>query len=97
MSRSSLELRGGEGVLLGGSCTAGERARPGAVLVNVAGTLNAELGASRNGSLGETSVSSVCMVSSEDGEIPGPAGTASSPGDFLEGVVTNLMTDAAGS
>lgn len=60
----------------------------------------AEVGASREGSLGEAKVSNAWTVSSEDGEIPGPAemeAAGGSTGGFLEGVVTNLITDGVGS
>lgn len=62
--------------------------------------LDADTGASREGSFWETKVSKAWIVSSEDGETLGPvemlAATGSS-GGFLEGVVTNLMTDDVGS
>lgn len=63
-------------------------------------TLDAEVGASREGSFGETNVSNAWIVSSEDGEILGLVeivATTGSTGGFLEGVVTNLMTDGVGS
>lgn len=100
VSTSGCELSGGEGVLLGGSCKGGERDEAGAVLGKVVDTLHTEVGASRKGSFGDTSVSNAWIVSSEDGETAGPLETAAatgSPGGFLEGVVTNLMTDGAGS
>lgn len=68
--------------------------------VNAATTLEAEAGASKEGSLGEAKVSKAWIVSSEDGEIPEPGETAAalgSTGGLLEGVVTNLMTDGVGS
>lgn len=59
-----------------------------------------EVGASREGSLGETNVSNTSIVSSGDGEILGlveKATATASMGGFLAGVVTNLMTDGVGS
>lgn len=100
VSRSGLGLSGGEGVLgVGGSCPEGEADGMGGV-ANAGATLAAEAGASREGSLGEAKVSSACRVSSEGGEMLGPADGAAatgSTGSFLEGVVTNLMTDGVGS
>lgn len=98
VSTSGLGLSGGVGVL-GGSSTEGEAEEMGGV-ANAAVTLAAEAGASREGSLGEAKVSNACRVSSEDGEMLGPTDVAAargSPGSFLEGVVTNLMTDGVGS
>ena len=63
-------------------------------------TLEAEVGASKAGSLGEAKVSNAWIVSSEDGEpvalVEMVAATGSTSG-FLEGVVTNLMTDGVDS
>lgn len=98
VSRSGLGLSGGEGVP-GGSCTGGGADAPGGV-ANAVVTLQAEVGASREGSLGEAKVSNAWRVSSEDGERLGPADSTAatgSTGSFLEGVVTNLMTDGVGS
>lgn len=77
-----------------------ERDEAGAVPGKVVDTLHTEAGASRKGSFGDTSVSNAWIVSSEDGETAGPLETAAATGSlggFLEGVVTNLMTDGAGS
>lgn len=96
---SGLELSGGEGVL-GGSCKDGDMEERGGVVGKAVVALEAEVGASREGSLGEAKVSNAWTVSSEDGEILGPEETAAatgSTGGFLEGVVTNLMTDGVGS
>lgn len=96
VSMSGLELSGGVGVL-GGSWKEGDGT---GVLGNVAGTPQAEAGASKEGSLGEANVSSAWRVSSDDGEILAPVemvAATGSTGGFLEGVVTNLMTDGAGS
>lgn len=98
VSRSGCGLSGGEGVL-GGSCIEGEAEGPGDA-AKVAEPLGAEAGASRAGSLGEAKVSKARRGSSEDGEMPGLADAAAatgSTGSFLEGVVTNLMTDGVGS
>lgn len=98
VSMSGLELSGGEGVL-GGSCR-GDTDETGGVVVKGAVTPDAEVGASKEGSLGEAKVSNAWIVSSEDGEIPGPAemeAAGDSTGGFLEGVVTNLITDGVGS
>lgn len=87
VSMSGLELSGGEGDP-GGSWKEGDGT----------GVLG-KAGASREG---DASVSSAWRVSSEDedGDTPAPAGTGaaagSTGGGFLEGVVTNLMTDGAG-
>lgn len=87
VSMSGWELSGGEGVR-GGSGKEGD------------GTgVQAEAAASREGSLGEANVSSAWRVSSEDGETLAPVemvAATGSTGGFLEGVVTNLMTDGAG-
>lgn len=99
MSISGLQLRCGEGVLAGSfrgttvDRTEGEE-------LKVTATVDAEIRVSREGSLGETNVSNAWMVSSEDGETLGPVETAittGSLGGFLDGVVTNLMTDGVGS
>lgn len=95
---SGLELSGGEGVL-GSSCK-GDMDEIGDGEGKVVVTLEAEAGASREGSLGEASVSNTWRASSEDGEIRGPVkreAATGSTGGFLEGVVTNLMTDGVGS
>lgn len=66
----------------------------------MAAALEAEVGASKEGSLGEAKVSNAWMVSSEDGEIlelVEMVAATGSTGGFLEGVVTNLMTDGVGS
>lgn len=97
VSMSGLGLSGGEGVL-GGSCTEGEAEMGGAAKAGVPPA--AEAGASREGSLGEAKVSNTWSVSSGDGEMLGPpdrAAATGSTGSFLEGVVTNLMTDGVGS
>ena len=98
VSTSGLELSGGEGVLEG-SCR-GDTDETDGVVVKAAVTLDAEVGASREGSLGEAKFSNACIVSSEDGEILGPvemAAARGSTGGFLAGVVTNLITDGVGS
>lgn len=98
MSMSGLELRGGEGVL-GGSFKEGGMDGMGDG-VKLAATLDTEAGASREGSFGETKVSNAWIVSSEDEEIVGSVemvAAMGSMGGFLEGVVTNLMTDGVGS
>lgn len=98
VSMSGLELSGGEGVL-GGSCK-GDTDEIGGVVVKAVVTLDAGAGTSSEGSLGEAKVSNTWIVSSEDGEILGPvemAAARGSTGGFLEGVVTNLITDGAGS
>ena len=95
VSMSALELRGGEGVL-GGSCKGGDEDGIGGVLVKAGVALDA----SREGSFGEAKVSNAWIVSSGDGEIPGPVemvAATGSAGGFLAGVVTNFMTDGVGS
>lgn len=99
MSMSGLELSGGEGVR-GGSFEEGGTGGMGGVGLRLAARMDAEAGASREGSFGETNVSNAWIVSSEDEEIAGPverAAAIGSMGGFLEGVVTNLMTDGVGS
>lgn len=99
VSMSGLELRGGEGVLEG-SCRDGDIDEIGGVVEKVVVTVDAEAGASREGSFGETNVSNAWIVSSDDGEILRPVemvAATGSTGGFLEGVVTNLMTDGVGS
>lgn len=94
MSISGLELNGGEGVLGGGAEGTGE------VGLKVVARMDAEAGASREGSVGGTSVSKAWIVSSEDGEMLGLAEkvmATGSMGGFLAGVVTNLMTVGVGS
>jgi hypothetical protein len=96
---SALELSGGEGVL-GGSFKERGMDGTGGVGVKVVATLDAGVGASKEGSFGETNVSNAWIVSSEDGEILGPVEMVTatgSRGGFLEGVVTNLITDDVGS
>lgn len=98
MSMSGLELKGGEGVL-GGSFKEGGIGGMGGG-VKLAATLDTEAGASREGSFGETNVSSAWIVSSEDEEIAGSVemvAAIGSMGGFFEGVVINLMTDGVGS
>lgn len=99
VSMSGLELGGGEGVLGGSSFKDGDTDETG-MGVKVGVTLEAEGGVSRGGGLGEARVSNAWIVSSEDGEILGPVDrvvAAGSKSGFLEGVVTNLMTEGAGS
>lgn len=99
MSMSGLELNGGEGVL-GGSFRGRGPEGTGEVELKVVARMDAEGGASREGSVGETSVSKAWIVSSEDGEMLGLAEkvmATGSMGGFLAGVVTNLMTDGVGS
>lgn len=98
VSMSGLELSGGEGVP-GASCK-GDPDKLGGAVVKAAVTLDAEVGASREDSLGEAKVSNAWIVSSEDGEMLGPVemvAAKGSTGGFLEGVVTNLITDGVGS
>lgn len=99
VSISGLEPSGGEGVL-GSSFKEGGMDGTGGVGVKMVATLDVEVGDSREGSLGETNVSNAWIVSSEDGEILEPVDMVTatgSMGGFLEGVVTNLMTDGVGS
>lgn len=95
---SGLELRGGEGVW-GGSFKEEGMEGIGGVGVKLATMLDTEAGASREGSFGETKVSNAWIVSSEDKIVGSVEMVAAigSVGDFLEGVVTNLMTDDVGS
>lgn len=96
---SGLEPSGGEGVL-GSSFEEGGMDGTGGVGVKMVATLDAEVGDSREGSLGEINVSNAWIVSSEDGEILEPVEMVTATGwmgGFLEGVVTNLMTDGVGS
>lgn len=82
-----------------GSCKEGDTDGTG-VAVKAGATLEAEIGASRAGGLGDAKVSNAWIVSSEDGEIFGPVemvAPTDSPSGFLEGVVTNLMTEGVGS
>lgn len=99
MSMSGLELNGGEGVL-GGSFGGRGAGGTGEAGLKAVARMDAEAEASREGSVGETSVSKAWMVSSEDGEILGlveKVTATGSMGGFLAGVVTNLMTDGTGS
>lgn len=64
-------------------------------MVKAAVVLDAEVGASREGSLGEYKLSNAWIVSLEDGEILGSVELTAarvSAGGFLEGV-TNLITE----
>lgn len=99
VSMSGLELNGGEGVLWGSFRGRGMDGT-GEVGLKVVARMDTEAGASREGSVGETSVSKAWIVSSEDGEILGlveKVTATGSMGGFLAGVVTNLMTDGVGS
>lgn len=97
VSTSGLELGGGEGVL--GGWKEGDTEGTGAA-EKAGATLEAEAGASKAGSLGEANVSNAWMVSSGHGEtleLVERVATTGSTSGFLEGVVTNLMTDGVDS
>lgn len=101
VSISGLQLSGagGEGVLQG-SFTGRDMGGTGGVGLKVVVKEDTEVGNSREGSLGETSVSNTSTVSSGDGELLGlveKAIATAAKGGFLAGVVTNLMTDGVGS
>lgn len=99
VSTSGFELNGGEGVLEGSFGGRGMDGTEG-VGLKVVARMDTEAGASREGSVGETNVSKAWIVSSEDGEILGLVEKATATGSmdgFLAGVVTNLITDGAGS
>ena len=111
MSRSGLERRGGDGGVEG-TCRTGETEDTGGVGVKLVVKFGKGAGASGIVNLGRTRVSKVCRVSSdpmgredavevaeavdvaEAAEVVAIRGT---DGGFLEGMVTNLMTDGVGS
>lgn len=111
MSRSGLELRGGDGGVEG-TCSVGETEDMGGVGVKLVVKFGKGAGASGTVNLGSTRVSRVCRVSSdprgregavevaEAVEVAAMAEVVETRGTeegFLEGMVTNLMTEGVGS
>lgn len=111
MSRSGLELRGGDGGVEG-TCRVGETEDMGGVGVKLVVKFGKGAGASGTVNLGRTSVSKVWRVSSdpmgrgdavevaeavEVADTTEVVETRGTDEGFLEGMVTNLMTEGVGS
>lgn len=111
MSRSGLELRGGDGGVEG-TCRLGDTEDMGGVGVKLVVRFGKGAGASGTGNLGRTRVSKVWRVSSvpmgredtvevaeavEMAETVEVVETRGTDEGFLEGMVTNLMTEDVGS